>query len=211
MSEATSVAIVMPVYGVIFPRAALAMASLFAGTLAAGYSTSVEHGITPYVDAARNKLVLDVLAEDPEWTMWTDQDMVLPMDTVPRLMAHGKDVISGIYYKKGPPHFPVCWMWDNLEDGFVRSCWSESDEPMKIGGSGMGCMLVRTQVFKDMKKHFGDEEWFVCRNGRGEDVWFCRRLAEMGIDVWLDPTVECGHVGEYTYGRDDFLRHRVLK
>jgi hypothetical protein len=36
-------------------------------------------------------------------------------------------------------------------------------------------------------------------DGMGEDVWFCEKVNEAGMEVWCDPTVEVSHVGEYIY------------
>jgi hypothetical protein len=33
----------------------------------------------------------------------------------------------------------------------------------------------------------------------GEDVNFCKRANEMGLEVWCDPTIRIGHIGEYLY------------
>ena len=33
----------------------------------------------------------------------------------------------------------------------------------------------------------------------GDDAWFCRKARKAGFKIYCDPTIEVGHVGEYTY------------
>lgn len=38
-----------------------------------------------------------------------------------------------------------------------------------------------------------------------EDYAFCQRARRLGLEVWIDPTVEVLHMGDYAYGRRDFM------
>lgn len=38
--------------------------------------------------------------------------------------------------------------------------------------------------------------WFEFLDGKGEDLYFCERLAEIGQPVWLNSNVKCRHLGE---------------
>jgi hypothetical protein len=40
------------------------------------------------------------------------------------------------------------------------------------------------------------------RTAQGEDMAFFADLRELGYDVWLDPTIQLGHVGNYVYRGD---------
>src|SRR6266487_3494825 len=68
--------------------------------------------------AARNIAVMQVLdSSDPavqqaDAIMWVDSDIVLPVDGITRLVAEDKDLITGVYCQREPPHFPLIAHFD---------------------------------------------------------------------------------------------------
>lgn len=38
-----------------------------------------------------------------------------------------------------------------------------------------------------------------------EDFAFCHRVRENGFDVWLEPSIRLGHIGQYEYHLEDFV------
>ncbi len=44
-----------------------------------------------------------------------------------------------------------------------------------------------------------------------EDVSFCRRAKDSGCEIWVDPCFEVQHVGEYNYGRMDWIAHKMAE
>jgi len=136
---------------------------------------------------------------------WLDSDVVPPVDTVVRLLAHDKEVVSGLYHLKGPPYCPVVYELDPyvlLED-------VELNGLSKVPGVGQGCVLVELGVYQELgvKEPWFRAEWDgeVC----GEDIYFFRRLAANRIDCWLDGTIRCGHIGSYAYGTEDWLAWKL--
>lgn len=205
----SSVTILQPIYGTVFPRPSLAFAALVSGTLGARWDVKIDQGIVPYIDCARNSLIRIAIENDTEWVFWCDQDMIVPHDAIPTLASHGKEVVSGLYFRKGEPFEPIPWQWNNDEDDTISYYTGYKPKKLqKIGGSGFGCLIMRTDVLREMEKHYGDQLWCNQIDQRGEDVWFSRRLTDMGIQMWLDPKVKCGHAGEYIVGEADFLRCR---
>lgn len=43
-----------------------------------------------------------------------------------------------------------------------------------------------------------------------EDVAFCRRAKDAGVEVWVDPSFDVGHFGEYRYTRMDWIGQKML-
>jgi len=44
-----------------------------------------------------------------------------------------------------------------------------------------------------------------------EDVSFCRRAKAAGCEIWVDPKFEVQHIGDYSYGRMDWLALQAMK
>jgi hypothetical protein len=56
--------------------------------------------------------------------------------------------------------------------------------------------------FEFLKHPLGDGEY-------GEDISFCFKARELGIPVYVDTTVQPGHVGRYAYSMDDYKYYRA--
>lgn len=165
---------------------------------------------------ARNTLVEQRLGGPDGWFFQLDLDLTfrpnalkLLLHTMEKLQA---DIVCGVYHKKNPPHAPVIMehagQWFNHIEDIPA-------EPFKIGGGGGGCLLVRNRVFdrirdeleEDPFDHYyypGGEKDAPDKGPLSEDLSFFKRCQKLGIDVWCDPLVACGHVGAISIGRDDY-------
>jgi len=135
--------------------------------------------------------------------LWVDDDMSIPPDSLEKLLAHEKQVISGLYWGRD---LKPC-VYDL--DPFTKWKVAPDSGLHQIDCAGFGCVLMEIEVLDLMAKHFGDKIWFqtpyIPREFNsvslpamaltGEDVYFFKRLKEMGIPAYLDCDVQCGHVG----------------
>jgi GT2 family glycosyltransferase len=175
------------------------------------------HLITPircsWVDA-RNKVVEAALENGSDFVYFIDDDMVLLLDEeqvrrrdwrdahFSRLLAHNKDVISGLAFVRGEPYTPVIGKLDTGEtdeEGKAKSHWLR-DYPeglIECDFIGLSCCLIKTEVFKNpafVKPWF----WFTSNYGQagcGEDVRFCNKAKLAGYKIWVDTTIKTGHLG----------------
>jgi len=69
--------------------------------------------------------------------------------------------------------------------------------PQEITNGGMGCALIKTEVFKDM-----DEPWFtlgeIVKDGWSDDISFFNRATRAGYKIHFDPRAICGHMTTVT-------------
>ena len=141
---------------------------------------------------ARDKIAMDALVSEVDWVMWLDSDIVYDPDIIIKLMAHDKDMVTGLYYKRTPPYTPCIY---KLEDERLSVYLDyPEDELFKVEAAGFGCMLMKASVIKAVHEKYGG--CFFPVNGiGGEDLSFIKRARECGIEVWCDSSVKCGHVG----------------
>lgn len=74
--------------------------------------------------------------------------------------------------------------------------WSDDRPPHRIDACGFGCVYIQRWVLEKLEWpwfHFdyGDANG---KGSRGEDVYFCKRCEESGIEIWCLPQLECGHL-----------------
>lgn len=123
-------------------------------------SASKEHQICDIIacgamtaDHNRNLIVQDFLKSDAEWLFWIDSDTLVPVGALDRLLAHGRTLVSGLYYGKNEPNNPIAY---TIYNGAFRPIdqeirW-EVGEIIEVDAAGMGCMLTHRSVFEDIRK-----------------------------------------------------------
>ena len=148
------------------------------------------------VALGRNQCTAAAIAAKATHLLFLDTDMVFPMDTLTRLLAHDKDIVGAVYSQRNPPFHPLGVM----ESG------AHAHVPPGLHRMQMiptGCLLIRTEVFQKLPK-----PWFNCLTVGdsilGEDYFFCQNATAAGYDLWCDGTLsrELGHIGQKTYKLD---------
>jgi hypothetical protein len=192
MTESKNVVIALTSTGHVSSNVAAGLAFTFGTLLVSGIPTSIMVSDMMDVASARRMLVETALNKgDATHIMWLDSDILVEPEGVLRLIRSDKRVIGGLYRRRSFPCDPL--VFDLTDKGFVQKRDFNPTGVNQVGGMGQGCLLVDLSVYREMSEHFGDDHWYVFGPDLGEDFWFFKRLAEMGIPVYLDATVRCGH------------------
>lgn len=175
-----------------------------------------------YIDWTRNLLVDKFMQSDKEWSLWIDDDTMVPGDAIDKLKAHNKTFVSGLYLKKAPPHQPCAWHNDPETGSIAFLTKFKRGELVEVDGVGLGCSLIHRSVYEDIKKthvirHFSWRRWPVLKvREKGEvddpmnpgyhfsypfffaweDVYFCDKAKEAGVKIYLAADVECVHLDD---------------
>ena len=145
---------------------------------------------TPLYEA-RNRLVEDALRSKSDWTLWLDSDVIPPPNVYELLRFHNKDIVTGLYFAVTPPYQPIAHMWYGDKSEFIRSQDLKIGETFPIYSAGMGCALIKTEVFKRM-----ETPWFDHKpNVVSEDVYFYQKAKDLGYQSYLDTNVLADHWG----------------
>ncbi len=154
------------------------------------------HGQSP----ARNRnLVVDMaMANDCSHVLFVDDDVVMKPDALKKLLAHDKDIVSGLYLMRNYPHQPIAF--DNaLSDGRCLHSWLHDGKKglIPVVAAGLGCLLIKIEVFKKIEKPYirlGQLE----KDHWCDDIDFCLRCRAAGIQAYLDLDVPVGHQASVT-------------
>lgn len=165
---------------------------------------------------ARTELAETFLQTDCTHILWVDDDNIPSEDDLNKLLEHDLPLVSGLYFRRAEPFEPIIMVKRENGRGTERrpDLYRSGDKSLiKIHSTGMGFMLIKREVIENVKKL--GAEMFDVRGGVGEDVWFCTQVHGAGYDVWLDPSVEVGHLGEKTMVTgatyDEFYQRKVEK
>ena len=161
-----------------------------------GSYTSTVHGQSPA--KARNLLIQQAIDNNCTHIFLLDDDMVPAPDTLIKLLKHDKDIVSGLYLLRSFPHRPA--LFDKAyENGKCKhaSITNEVAKLTKVVNCGLGCVLIKTKIFKKLEKPYvrlGEielDEW--C-----DDVGFFNRCRSAGFDIWCDFDCPVGHMTSIT-------------
>lgn len=175
--------------------------------LAAAVTTTIKAGVDvhfaarsgPYTHWNRDALVEDAVNAGTGHLMMIDTDIVFPADAILTLLSRGKDVIGGAYLaKKLPPEHTIKMPPVTIRDG-VPYFAEQQDvtlpaEPFQCAAVPTGFMLIDMRAIEKLERPL-----FPCVSPVGEDVAFCLKCADAGLEIWCDPTLGLGHLGDYEY------------
>jgi glycosyltransferase involved in cell wall biosynthesis/SAM-dependent methyltransferase len=172
---------------------------------------------------ARTEVVKQAIAHKAKWLFFIDSDVFPPPDVLSKLMAHGKDIVTGIYYMKTMPPQPV--LFKEMGSGPYYNFPVE--ELFEVEGSGLGCCLINMEIFEKFDEKglpYFQENWLhekadgsKVRINIGEDHWFFMKAKELGYKIWCDSSVLCDHLdtntGAFFPGKEecDKIRNKVLE
>ncbi|NCB27352.1 MAG: glycosyltransferase [Bacteroidia bacterium] len=132
-----------------------------------------------------------------DYMLWVDSDIILPRDTLEKMLASGKDIISGLYVQRLPDKtIPEVYIWrgNRLVNADVAELTGE--DLISVWGVGFGCVLTKTNVLRDIGyPQFEYKNSLDHANTVSEDVDFCLKARRKGYDIFLDPTIQCKHIG----------------
>jgi GT2 family glycosyltransferase len=143
---------------------------------------------------ARNLLAQSALDYDSQFLLFIDSDMVFGSESLMRLLTRAADknvsIVGAISYKRKTP-YEACIV--RRIGSKWRYCDSSGPPGMyEVDGIGMAFTLIKTQVFKDLEKPY----FYANRSGLREDLNFCWNAKKAGHRIFVDTSVQVGHLGE---------------
>ena len=163
----------------------------------AGYEVTYQHFYGYRVDQVRN-LIADWVVRGFDYLFSVDHDITFPSDTLKKLLAHDKDLVSGVYRQRLEPQMlEIYEPFGNRMS--TEDLYAKNRNLIGIGGCGFGCVLVKKEVFAGVGyPQFEYHPALDHNNTISEDTDFCKKAIAKGFRLWCDPSVVCGHIGSTT-------------
>lgn len=156
-----------------------------------------------YVDVNRNQIVEEALKVGTTHLMFIDNDMIFPDYGVAKLLQNNKDIVGGNYNSRlSPTSKEISGPVTKMSVDGVPVTMLKQDFPtelFKCYAVGTGFMMINTKVFEKMDKPYFNAVIDKQNKHTTEDIEFCRKAGELGFEVWCDPTLEIGHIGDIVY------------
>lgn len=148
----------------------------------------------------RNYMAVKALNNNSDFLFMADDDMVFPPDTLDKLIADDKDIVSVAYH----PRSETGQITKFLDETHVVKLEETNDPKYKTTfetlATGTGVILIKTEVFKKTPRPWFMFEYFPTGQCKlGEDWYFCREAKKAGFKVWCNPKIKVGHIGTKIY------------
>jgi GT2 family glycosyltransferase len=161
---------------------------------------------------ARNRIAQIAIDKCVDYVLMVDNDVVLPKDALINMLDNPKDVCLGYYAHRDTDNIYrgrtcVCKLqkesgalWHNypLESEYTAKeldlLKSRGDYKIRIHGGGMGCALIKTDVFKALEYPWYDWVNYKDMGMLSEDLYFCEKCKSKSILIYTDARVNCGHM-----------------
>jgi GT2 family glycosyltransferase len=152
-----------------------------------------------FVHENMNNLVKYAQEDKCSHIFFVEHDMVFPPDTLDRLLEQDKDIIAASYNYRCLPPTPM--IYQKGDDGLFRMTYDIwPDKTFKCYGVPTGCTLIKMSVFDKISYPYFFFNY--TQDGKlesSQDIYFCKKANEAGIEVWCDPTINIKHIGDYDY------------
>ena len=164
--------------------------------------------------AARNRVVessLEAAGEtEVDGVFWVDSDIMVPADTIHRLCSYGKDFVSGLYFQRSAPYWPLFAKLNKKQSFEWPSAYPEN-VLAPCDGVGFGCVYTSINLLrlvsdlpecKDSGPFGGD----FGKRSYGEDFTFCLRARKVGIHPYVDTAVKCEHCSGFEFADETLFK-----
>lgn len=151
----------------------------------------------------RERLATMALECDAEYILWLDSDIVFPATTAARLLSHNEPIVAANYIRRQRPFKGVAY--EKIGDWENPLPFDIEDELVSVEGIGMGCMLVKTDIFQQITKPWFEFGWSPESNDfLGEDMLLCQKINSLGYEIKVDTQLsqELRHLGTWAFGPD---------
>lgn len=163
--------------------------------LRAPANTTIDWEVGSDRGRSRNNLVRRSLERGSEWILFLDDDHSFPPTLLNQLLSHDEPVVASLYLQRSDPFMPIAFESKDPATGNYR--FLDLPRQAKTGlvpvvGAGTGGMLIRSEVFRELP-----EPWFVHTTEQSEDLYFCDRVVEAGIPIFVDLGARLGHLAVF--------------
>ena len=127
--------------------------------------------------------------------LWIDSDITFKPEDALTLIKSDKDIITGAYLLGSGE---VTVYKELLKSGYAYDEVKSMTEPVKVAGCGFGFLAVKSGIFESMTRPWFQSAIITSDDGfsfpmMGEDLSWCKRVTDLGYDIWFDPTVRVTH------------------
>jgi hypothetical protein len=131
-----------------------------------------------------------------DYILFVDDDVIVPLDCLDKLIAADADIAAGWTIIRGWPFENMFFKYDD-KGGLLKYAGNEGDFVLNDKGLiecdavGFSCCLIKVDLLRKMPPAY-----FVTGTHNTEDIYFCMKARQYAPDckIVVDPTVKTAHI-----------------
>lgn len=152
------------------------------------------------IDRMRNMTAKLAVESEFDYLMFIDDDVIVPIDCLKKMLAADKDIVAGHTIIRGWPYNSMIFKHP-LKDGIVDRTgleflneWKsedlEADGLLNVDAVGFSCVLIKVSLLKKLAPPY-----FVTGSHNTEDIYFCMKARQFypETSIFVDPTIITTH------------------
>ncbi len=146
------------------------------------------------IDRMRNQTAKLALEWEADYLMFIDDDVVIPINSLDRLINCNSDIAAGWTLIRG---YPFQNMFYRYVDGNPQAIENFPDsalpiiaDQVKVDAVGFSCALIKCELLKKVP-----QPWFVTGPSNTEDIYFCIKARHFLPDtsIVVDTSIKTSH------------------
>lgn len=189
------VAICIPSGDLVHADFMMSLINLIVYTRSQGINVAALNTKCSHIDMSRFQMVEAARSVEATHLFFIDSDMIVPADTIVRLLAHGDDIVGAGYVRRREPHNLV----STELDGSVSQIKASDTGKREMKRMPTGCLMIGMDVFNKVPEPWFDSRWNDAKRQRvTEDNAFCDDARRCGYQIFMDVdiTKQVGHIGQ---------------
>ena len=172
------------------------------------------------IDSVRNELCQQALLHECTHIFWCDTDQVYSPDVMPRLINWKLPIVCAKVHRRKPPFDPLLKRVnpdeEDKENPYIdvdidEWAYNLNDSPdyplVEVDATGFGCNLISIEVIEKMER-----PWFqfdlYSKPTVGEDIYFWRKAKDLGFKIFVDCSIQIGHLGTVNVDQQTYFAYR---
>lgn len=169
-----------------------------------------ERGEVGQLDEMRNEIVRKAKHAGVTHLAMLDMDQIYPSNLITKLLSDIKDkmVVGALIHRRYPPFDPLI-IKGSVGKYETITNW-EDGELVEVDATGTGCLMFDMKIFDEIP-----EPWFKFAKTKkgtvGEDFYFCNRVRKAGHKIFVDTSLQVGHLALMEISRGTWELYKHLK
>jgi len=198
----SSVSILVPTKDTVYSHFSYSLSNMIKLTTQMGIETHLFFDSSTILINQRERLINQAIEVGSEWVLWLDSDMMFPPTVLMRLLSHNQNLVGCNYMKRSYPFKTVAFTDTSDWENWIPIEYSNN--LVDAEAAGMGCVLMKTELFKQLEKPYFEYTYQPKTNDwGGEDFTLFKKFNKLGHTLKIDMNLsnEIYHIGTFAYGR----------
>lgn len=143
------------------------------------------------IDRMRNMTAKIALEQEYDYVLFIDDDVVIPINSLQKLIDADKDIIAGWTLIRGYPFQNMFFKYQEGKLSHLQEFEPDSNGLVEVDAVGFSYALIKCSLLRKV-----NPTWFVTGPYNTEDIYFCIKAKTVvpETSIFVDTTIKTWHI-----------------